>query len=189
MHYKMYMMHRIFRGAVGDQTFINGKISVFDYVSEMSKIPKNVSTTFKVDDKDAETKTTSYKNNILNIPTTIWTTIKATLDTTEADRKANEFLNKINVLGIGTSVMQSFKKIMGFAGGGYISQPTLAMVGEGKYNEYVIPEGEDYISRLANEIGKYGSGGGTTNVYLDGRLIQREMSKTANKVSFTRNGR
>lgn len=154
----------------------------------LDKIPLTRTTTIKVEKKEAETNTDNLITKLTKIPNSVWTTIKATLDTTEADRKANEFLNKINLLGIGTSVMQSFKKLIGFAGGGYVSQPTFAMVGEGKYNEYVIPDGEDYISRLANEIGKYGTGGnGTVNVYLDGRLIQRQVDNTRNNVNFVKN--
>ena len=155
-------------------------------------VPKTTKTTINVDDKDAESKTANIKNNLLNIPSIITTTIKTTLDTSDADWKLNNLKSKLeNIPGVGSMVSKLFSVlgIRGFASGGYISQPTFAMVGEGKYNEYVIPDGEDYISRLANEIGRYGSGGGTTNVYLDGRLIQRQVSKTSDRVSFTRNGR
>ena len=39
------------------------------------------------------------------------------------------------------------------------------------------------------EIGKYsGGGGGNVNVYLDGRLIQREMAKTSDNKRFNTNG-
>lgn len=75
-----------------------------------------------------------------------------------------------------------------FAQGGIVTQPTRALIGEAGYPEYVVPEREDYLSRLANLIGQYGSGGGNvTNVYLNGRLIQREMSKTQDKINFATN--
>lgn len=76
-----------------------------------------------------------------------------------------------------------------FAQGGIVTQPTRALIGEAGYNEYVLPEREDYLSRLASLIGQYNSGGnpGVTNIYLNGRLIQREMSKTQQKIDFATN--
>ena len=75
-----------------------------------------------------------------------------------------------------------------YAYGGIVTQPTRALIGEAGYNEYVLPEREDYLSRLASLIGQYsGNNGGTTNVYLDGRLIQRQVSNKQNQVDFTRN--
>lgn len=76
----------------------------------------------------------------------------------------------------------------GYATGGIITQPTRALIGEAGYPEYVLPEREDYLSRLANLIGQYGgSGRNTTNVYLNGRLIQREISKTQDRLNFATN--
>lgn len=75
-----------------------------------------------------------------------------------------------------------------FATGGIITQPTRALIGEAGYNEYVLPEREDYLSRLASLISQYGgSGGGTTNVYLNGRLLQKEISRTESKNNFAAN--
>ena len=167
----------------------DAKTNVKTYNTDyLGKIPDTKSTIFKVDDKDAETKTKNYSNNLLKLPTSVLTTIKATLDTTAADWQLQQFKQKISQAPIVGGIFNKLFSVMGFAGGGYVSQPTFAMVGEGKYNEYVIPEGEDYISRLANEIGKYSSGGnGTVNVYLDGRLIQRQVDDTRNRVNFTKN--
>lgn len=76
----------------------------------------------------------------------------------------------------------------GYATGGIITQPTRTLIGEAGYPEYVLPEREDYLSRLANLIGQYGgSGRNTTNVYLNGRLIQREISKTQDRLNFATN--
>ena len=170
--------------------FEDGEQGVENYFYSLNKIPSNVSTDVELDNKDANTKVASYKSNLLQLPSIVTTKIQATLDTTLAEQEMMSLIQKMNVTGMVTSVFNTIGKfIRGYAGGGYISQPTFAMIGEGKYNEYVIPEGEDYISRLANEIGKYGSGGGVTNVYLDGRLIQRQVNKKASQVSFTRNGR
>lgn len=74
----------------------------------------------------------------------------------------------------------------GYALGGIVTQPTRAIIGEAGYNEYIVPEREDYLSRLASMIGQY-NGGGSTNVYLDGRLIQRQVSKKQNQVDFSTN--
>ena len=77
-----------------------------------------------------------------------------------------------------------------YALGGIVTQPTRALIGEAGYPEAVVPMTGDYLSTLASEIGKYGggSGGGNINVYLDGRLIQREMAKTRNNKNFNTNG-
>ncbi|MDD7757177.1 MAG: hypothetical protein PUJ51_22245 [Clostridiales bacterium] len=77
-----------------------------------------------------------------------------------------------------------------YALGGIVTQPTRALIGEAGYPEAVVPMTGDYLSTLASEIGKYGggSGGGIVNVYLDGRLIQREMTKTRNNKNFNTNG-
>lgn len=75
-----------------------------------------------------------------------------------------------------------------YAYGGIVTQPTRALIGEAGYNEYVLPEREDYLSRLASLIGQYGGNNGSpTYVYLDGRLIQRQVSNKQNQVDFTRN--
>jgi len=162
---------------------------VATYLSDyINKIPTQKNTTFKVEDKEAENKTNLYEAALSKLPNSVVTILKATVDTTEADNKLLALKQKFENMGIFGGAMSSiFKNILGFAGGGYVSQPTFAMVGEGKYNEYIIPEGEDYISRLANEIGKYGSGSNTTNVYLDGRLIQRQVDNTRNRINFTKN--
>lgn len=77
-----------------------------------------------------------------------------------------------------------------YALGGIVTQPTRALIGEAGYPEAVVPMTGDYLSTLASEIGKYGggSGSGIVNVYLDGRLIQREMTKTRNNKNFNTNG-
>lgn len=75
-----------------------------------------------------------------------------------------------------------------FARGGLVTQPTKALIGEAGYNEYVIPEQEDYLSRLAGLIAEYGSSNNTpVNIYLDGRLIQRQVSNKQSKVNFATN--
>ena len=81
------------------------------------------------------------------------------------------------------------KKSKGYARGGIVTQPTRALIGEAGYPEAVVPMTQDYLSTLAGEIAKYGTtgGSGTVNVYLDGRLIQRQVSKRQNDYDFATN--
>lgn len=75
-----------------------------------------------------------------------------------------------------------------YALGGIVTQPTRALIGEAGYNEYVLPEREDYLSRLAGLISQYsGNSGSTTNIYLDGRLIQRQIQNVKNNKDFATN--
>ena len=77
-----------------------------------------------------------------------------------------------------------------FAAGGIVTQPTRAIIGEAGYPEAVVPMTDDYLSTLAQLIGQYGggsNGSGVTNIYLDGRLIQRQMSNRENEVRFATN--
>jgi len=77
-----------------------------------------------------------------------------------------------------------------FAQGGIVTQPTRAIIGEAGYPEAVVPMTDDYLSTLAQLIGQYGggsNGGGVTNVYLDGRLIQRQVSNRESEVRFATN--
>ena len=83
----------------------------------------------------------------------------------------------------------AIKQVYGFAQGGIVTQPTRALIGEAGYPEAVVPMTQDYLSTLASEIARFGgsSGGGTVNVYLDGRLIQRQVSNTQAQRNFATN--
>ena len=83
----------------------------------------------------------------------------------------------------------AIKQVYGFAQGGIVTQPTRALIGEAGYPEAVVPMTQDYLSTLASEIARFGgsSGGGTVNVYLDGRLIQRQVSTRENQRNFATN--
>lgn len=75
-----------------------------------------------------------------------------------------------------------------YATGGIVTQPTRAIIGEAGYPEAVVPMTQDYLSTLASEIARAGGGGsGTTNVYLDGRLIQRQIQNRENEIRFSAN--
>ncbi len=77
----------------------------------------------------------------------------------------------------------------GYAKGGIVTQPTRALIGEAGYPEAVVPMTQDYLSTLASEIGKYSGGGngGVTNIYLDGRLIQRQVQNIKQNKDFATN--
>lgn len=74
------------------------------------------------------------------------------------------------------------------ARGGVISQPTQAIIGEAGA-EAVMPleNNLEWIDKLADMISNKISGNGNVNVYLDGRLIQRQMQKRSQQVSFATN--
>lgn len=86
-------------------------------------------------------------------------------------------------------INQIGKSLTGYALGGIVTQPTRALIGEAGYPEAVVPMTQDYLSTLASEIGKYSGGGkgGVVNVYLDGRLIQRQVQNTQDNKDFATN--
>lgn len=125
-------------------------------------------------------------------------TSKIDLDTSQAERKANSLWDTIrHSFGValettGQGLKDVFRGLFGtkaYAAGGIVTQPTRAIIGEAGYPEAVVPMTQDYLSTLANEIARAGggTGGGTTNVYLDGRLIQRQMANREEEVRFASN--
>ena len=112
-----------------------------------------------------------------------------------ASYKIDNIKNKLaNLLSLPTQGLMSgannaIKSFFGFAQGGIVTQPTRALIGEAGYPEAVVPMTQDYLSTLASEIARFGgsSGGGTVNVYLDGRLIQRQVSTRENQRNFATN--
>lgn len=113
--------------------------------------------------------------------------------------KIQQYINKLkNLLNVnnfsnffGGAASSIFKKlgIKGLAKGGIVTQPTRALIGEAGYPEAVVPMTQDYLSTLASEIGKYSSGGKNQviNIYLDGRLIQRQMQSVEDNKNFATN--
>lgn len=81
------------------------------------------------------------------------------------------------------------KKEKAFASGGIVTQPTRAIIGEAGYPEAVVPMTDDYLSTLAELIGQYGGGSGNApiNIYLDGRLLQRQIANREEEVRFASN--
>lgn len=120
-------------------------------------------------------------------------TIKAQADM-EALKALDEKLSKYGILGTTNSWLYKTiygKKTNGYAYGGLVTQPTRSVIGEAGYPEYVLPEKEDYLSRLASLINLYGGNnggrGGDTNIYFDSRLIQKIYDKVKKRKNFATN--
>lgn len=165
-----------------------------DYYNIFSDIDKiqldNIDTQKKQRNEIEKTdiKVKDLANSLLNIPKSLTTNIFVNLDKKEAEDKLSALKKKFENMGIfGTPMLNIIKNVTGFANGGLVTQPTMSVIGEAGYNEYVIPEREDYIARLAGLINQHGSGQNVNNIYLDSRLIQRQVNNTQNKVNFTRN--
>lgn len=118
--------------------------------------------------------TASLKDEI----TSKWNQIMKLIDKNKDNPLVGRYLNIAKSLG--------FK---GFALGGIVTQPTRALIGEAGYPEAVVPMTPDYLSTLAGLIAQYdgSSGNGTVNVYLDGRLIERQISNRQNRKNFVMN--
>lgn len=146
--------------------------------------------------KDANVDTSELDKKI-NELTTNTKTAKIEIEVTaydNASKTINNLLGKIKQGLGGLFGSTSLGKLGGgsggraFAKGGIVTQPTRALIGEAGYPEAVLPMTQDYLSTLASEIGKYNNGNDrTVNVYLDGRLIQRQVQKAKNNKDFATN--
>ena len=118
----------------------------------------------------------------------------STLEQTLSNLTRNNYTVDIDIvrhyLSDGDYSSTTSGRFKAYATGGIVTQPTRALMGEAGYPEAVVPMNADYLSTLASEIAKYGNnnGGGTVNVYLDGKLIQRQMSKVEQQKKFATNG-
>lgn len=124
---------------------------------------------------------------IRDIFTGVWNIIETTVDTVVtfivdkvqgAIDKIKELMDKIAdsklgqaVSGIGGFVKSGINKIRGYATGGIVTRPQLAMVGEGGESEAIIP-----LSKLNDVMREQGVGGNTVNIYtqtLDDQKLQQ----------------
>lgn len=82
-----------------------------------------------------------------------------------------------------------YSSYYGYAAGGIVTQPTRALIGEAGYPEAVVPMTQDYLATLAGAIAQAGGTGssGVVNVYLDGRLIQKQVDSRQKQANFARN--
>lgn len=103
----------------------------------------------------------------------------------------NGLIGVINkVPGINLGRLNTFN-LPRMAKGGIVNQPTQAIIGEAG-TEAVMPleNNTEWIDILADKLAsKIGGGNGAVNVYLDGRLIQRQIEKRKQQLAFATNGR
>lgn len=74
------------------------------------------------------------------------------------------------------------------ARGTVVSRPTPAIIGESGA-EAVVPleNNTEWLEKMADMISSKIGGSGTVNVYLDGRLIQRQIAKKEQQLAFSTN--
>ena len=82
----------------------------------------------------------------------------------------------------------NIKEIPLLARGTVVSKPTPAIIGEAGA-EAVVPleNNTEWLEKMADMISSKIGGNGTVNVYLDGRLIQRQMTKKEQQLAFAKN--
>ncbi len=104
-------------------------------------------------------------------------------------RAINGLIGVINkVPGVNLGYLNTFS-LPRLAKGGVIAQPTTAIIGEaGKEAVVPLENNMEWLDMLADKLAsKIGAGNGTTNVFLDGRLIQRQIAKRSNELAFATN--
>ena len=127
-------------------------------------------------DKYTVTITASLKDQI----TSKWAEIMKMIDKNKNNPLVGRYLNIAKSLG--------FK---GFALGGIVTQPTRALIGEAGYPEVTMPMTSGYLSEFARLVGKYSPNNNTpttNNIYLDTRLIQRQIASRTEELEFAKNG-
>lgn len=110
-----------------------------------------------------------------------------------AQNTINKFIKAINkaISAINVIPGVNIKKITEInipklATGGIVNRPTYAQIGEAG-REAVLPldRNTEWMNELAKKIN---ANGGTVNVYLDGRLIQRQYNQRQEEFNFATNG-
>ena len=145
---------------------------------------------------DMKTALEGFKQIFKGIFDSLWAIAKAPLNL--IIRGINSLIrgaNKIKfdvpdwVPGIGgKSLGFSIPQIPLLAKGGIISRPTQAILGEaGKEAVMPLENNTEWIDILADKLAGKISSSGPTNVYLDGRLIQRQMAKSSKELAFATN--
>lgn len=90
-------------------------------------------------------------------------------------------------LGINLGKLKTFN-LPRLAKGGVISQPTQAIIGEaGKEAVVPLENNLEWLDKLSDRISSKIGGNGIVNVYLDGRLIQRQITKKDKQLAFATN--
>ena len=127
--------------------------------------------------------------------------------TEELNEKARDYIPTLTKMkqqqkGANTAIESStagVASVQGLATGGVVSKPTFAMIGEGKYNEAVVPLGnspqftsmkesiaDSVINKQKNTSNNYNSFNGSTSqsvvLNIDGRTLGRMQLNSMNKV-------
>ena len=102
-----------------------------------------------------------------------------TIDALEEASKSGSWVTKSVNKGQLSVAKFMLKKIRGYAHGGLITQPTQALIGEAGYNEYIVPEKSNYLSRLAsNIIDNMPAGGLSDDLLLE---LNRNITELASR--------
>lgn len=109
--------------------------------------------------------------------------VKAEMTTTTNSSKANNWVDKLNAQLSKIGIKLQIPKL---ATGGIVNRPTFAQIGEAG-REAIMPldRNTEWMNELAKKIN---SNGGVVNVYLDGRLIQRQYNQRQEEFNFATNG-
>lgn len=103
-------------------------------------------------------------------------------------RAINGLIGIINAVpGINLGKLNTFN-LPRLAKGGVISQPTQAIIGEaGKEAVVPLENNLEWLDKLSDRISSKIGGNGIVNVYLDSRLIQRQIAKKDEQLAFATN--
>ena len=103
-------------------------------------------------------------------------------------RTINSLIGVINAVpGINLGYLKTFS-LPRLAKGGVISQPTQAIIGEaGKEAVVPLENNLEWLDKLSEKISSKIGGNSTVNVYLDSRLIQRQINKRNKEIAFATN--
>lgn len=145
---------------------------------------------------DMKTTLEGFKQIFKGIFDSLWSIAKAPINL--IIRGINALISGVNkikfdvpdwVPGIGGKRLGfNVPKIPLLARGTVVSNPTPAIIGEAG-TEAVVPleNNLEWLDKMASMLASKMGGNGTVNVYLDGRLIQRQMAKRQQELDFATN--
>lgn len=145
---------------------------------------------------DMRTVLEGFKNIFKGIFDSLWSIAKAPINL--IIRGINALISGINTIkfdvpnwvpGIGGKRLGfNVPKIPLLARGTVVSNPTPAIIGEAGAEAVVPLENNlEWLDKMASMLASKIGGNGTVNVYLDGRLIQRQMAKKQQELAFATN--
>lgn len=145
---------------------------------------------------DMKTTLEGFKQIFKGIFDSLWSIAKAPINL--IIRGINALISGINkisfdvpswVPGIGGKKLGfNVPKIPLLARGTVVSTPTPAIIGEAGAEAVVPLENNlEWLDKMASMLASKIGGNGTVNVYLDGRLIQRQIAKKQQELDFATN--